>query len=271
MRKSPVFLLCAAALLLCGFAAAAQAGGFLPHRAVYVMKLDRAREGAGIAGVAGRMAVQWTQDCQGWTFEHRSTMNIALAEGAPLQLGTQVSTWESTAGDRYSFTLRHLSDGKETERVEGTATLGPDGSGVARFTRPKPREYALPRGTLFPIAHSELVLGEAKGLKGAKTLSRVVFDGMGEEGPLEANAVLTRRDAAPGAPLAPALAGMRPFAISIAYFEPAAAASEPKHEMGMRLYDNGVVDRMTIQFDEFSVLATLERVEMLVPATCPPR
>jgi hypothetical protein len=248
---------------------AALADGFAPHRAVYSMTLVSARGGSGITAASGRMAVQWQHDCQGWTFDHRSVLDLAMAEGDPVRVATHASSWESEDSRQYSFTLRNLTNDKETDRVEGMARIGGDGAGTVTFTQPEPRDLPLPKGTLFPVAHSKVVLDAGAGLKRSRTISRLVFDGMGEEGAFQVNAVLTpARDRPDAGKAAARLAGLATFNATIAYFETGAAEAEPKHEMAMRMFANGVADDLVIDFEQFTVRAVLEQVDMLPVPDC---
>lgn len=248
---------------------AALADGFAPHRAVYSMTLVSARGGSGITAASGRMAVQWQHDCQGWTFDHRSVLDLAMAEGDPVRVATHASSWESEDSRQYSFTLRNLTNDKETDRVEGMARIGGDGAGTVTFTQPEPRDLPLPKGTLFPVAHSKVVLDAGAGLKRSRTISRLVFDGMGEEGAFQVNAVLTpARDRPDAGKAAARLAGLATFNATIAYFETGAAEAEPKHEMAMRIFANGVSDDLVIDFEQFTVRAVLEQVDMLPVPDC---
>lgn len=248
---------------------AALASGFAPHRAVYVMTLETARSGSGIAAVSGRMAVQWKHDCQGWTFDHRSVLDLAMAEGDPVRVATHGSSWESEDSRRYTFTLRNLTNDEETDRVEGVARIDGDGTGSVNFTRPAPRAIPLPKGTLFPVAHSRIVLDAGAGLQRTRTISRIVFDGMGDDGAFQVNAVLSPLRNKPDAEKTPAaLNGLAAFRATVAYFDIGAAQAEPKQEMAMRIFANGVADDLVIAFEEFTVRAALEQLEMLPVPDC---
>lgn len=250
-------------------AAQAPAGTLSPHRAVYEMALLNARTGSGIADVRGEMAVQYLRDCQGWTFEHRSELEVAFVETGSIRLSTRATSWESVDSTLYTFSLRHASDGTETERIEGRARISEQEEGVAEFTAPKAQRFVLPRGTLFPVAHNDVVLAAAVRAGGPVTLSRHVFDGMGAEGPFEVNAIVgPARPAAVPNPAAEPLAGLAVWRLSLAYFPLAAPEAVPKHELAMRLYANGVADDLTIDFADFTVRAVLEKLELLDAPAC---
>jgi hypothetical protein len=250
-------------------AAEVRAGAAVPYRAVYTMTLLSARSGSGIAAVRGEMAVQWLQDCQGWTAEHLSELEIAFVESEPVRLSTRATSWESADSTQYIFAVRHVADGEETERVEGHARVTTAEEGLAAFTAPEPRNVVLPRGTLFPLAHAEAVLAAAERARAPVTLSRHVFDGMGADGPFEVNAIISpARSASPSTPATAVLAGLAAWRLNLAYFPVSAPEAEPKHEMAMRIYANGVVDELTIDFGDFSVRAVLEQLEILDAAAC---
>ena len=261
----------ALAFVLGSACAPALAATFAPHRAVYAMVLGKSRPGSGVAAVSGEMAVQWTRDCQGWTFEHHSLLDIAFAESEPVRLSTHASSWESDDSTQYSFTMRHAADGRETERVEGRATVAKAGDGFVDFIAPEKQRMELPGGTLFPVAHSEAVLDAAERARGATTLSRPVFDGMGDDGPFDVNAVVSPGKANSSSnPAAAPLSKLASYRLSLAYFPVDSVEAEPKHEMEMLLYANGVADDLMIDFDDFTVRAVLQKVEMLhAPPSCP--
>lgn len=261
--------LTALSVLLLSPAAEALAGALSPHRAVYEMTLLKTRTGSGIAGVRGEMAVQYQRDCQGWTFEHRSVLEVSFVETGSIRLSTRATSWESVDGTEYVFALRHASDGTETERIEGRARVSEGEEGIAEFTAPEAQRFVLPRGTLFPVAHSDAVLAAAARAGGPVTLSRHVFDGMGVEGPFEVNAVV--RPAGPPAepnPAAASLAGLDAWRLNLAYFQLAAPEALPKHEIAMRLYVNGVADELQIDFSDFTVHAALEKIDLLDAPVC---
>jgi hypothetical protein len=58
------------------------------------------------------------------------------------------------------------------------------------------------------------------------------------------------------------------FNATIAYFETGAIEAEPKHEMAMRIFANGVSDDLVIDFEQFTVRAVLEQVDMLPVPDC---
>ena len=249
-------------------AAPAVAVEFAPHQADYVLSLHSARQGSGILAVSGEMAADWSGSCEGWTFDHQFTLDVSYATGASARITSNVSTWESRDGREYRFNVRNLADDELTEAFEGSARVGPDGDGKATFEQPEGQTFELPKGTLFPVAHTLVLIAQAA--EAPTTVTRPVFDGLSDEGAYEISAVIGKAKAAPAAkdPVVGALSGHRSWPVTMAFFPVGSSDAQPEHEIAMRLYDNGVADEFLIRFDEFAVRAKLRGLKLETPARC---
>lgn len=268
-RTRPLFAIAAAAFCLSSTAA----GGveFAAHRALYTMTLVSAEVGSGIAAVAGKMAVEWRNACTGWTFEYRSVIDVNFAERDPLRLSTTATTWESRDGRDYRFSVRHKANGEDTERIEGTASgRRNDDRGRVEFTEPKPRRMALPAGTLFPIAHSSVIMEVLAKTSKPAFVSRMVFDGMDVEGLYLVSAAIGNALSGQEGVLPEdgSMSGMKSWPVDLAYFAAGSRKPEPSHEIQMHLYANGVADEMVMEFEDFTVRARIGRVELLPDPPC---
>ncbi len=239
------------------------------HRALYSMTLHSARSGSGISSVAGEMAVEWARTCAGWTFEHQSVIDVTFSARDPVRLSTNATSWESLDGLQYRFSVRNLTNGKVTERVEGVAQLvAAGGPGRVTFTAPKRRTLKLSPGTLFPVGHSVEMIALAG--RAPTMVTRTVFDGMSFDGAFQLSAALgapTTRGADGGTGLQ-ALAGRRYWPVQLAFFPVSSPAAAPEHEVGMHMYDNGISDELLVSFGEFTVRSRLTRLEILKPRVC---
>ncbi|MEE8560076.1 MAG: DUF1849 family protein, partial [Alphaproteobacteria bacterium] len=54
----------------------------------------------------------------------------------------------------------------------------------------------------------------------------------------------------------------------LAFFPVQSAAPEPDYELGVRLFDNGVAGDLVLDYGDFTLLATLERIEALAKPAC---
>ena len=126
----------------------------------------------------GKLEFEWADVCTGWTVSQRTRVRMATSEGDTFEFGWSLNALESRDGRRYRFFIRRINPGGVDEEVRGEARFDEAGErGVAVFDAPEARELQLAKGTLFPTAHS-LVLMEAAE-KGELPLWRTVFDGSG--------------------------------------------------------------------------------------------
>lgn len=256
-----------AAALACLLAPAANASALVPHSAHYDVRLLSARSGGNVADVSGDMAVQWEGDCSGWTMHQRMFFDVGYADGTVVRVKVDASTWEARTGDRYTYSVRTLYDDREGDRIEGHARRA-GAKSEAVFSVPEGKTVPLSGDVLFPTAHTEKVLAAAR--KGRTILPARVFDGFTDGGALLVNAVIGKHvDGAkvPGEPF-PALAGHTAWRVELAFFETDSAQAEPESEIGMTLYDNGVVSNLNMGFGEFEIRADLKRLAVAERPAC---
>jgi hypothetical protein len=235
------------------------------------MTLVRAQAGSGIAGVTGEMAVEWRNACNGWTFEYRSVIDVDFSESESLRLTSSATTWESRDGRDYRFSVRHKTNGEDTERVEGIAVARKKGTdGGVDFSQPKKRKMTLPAGTLFPIAHSTAIMEALAKRKKPVLISRMVFDGMDAKGLYQVNAAIGHALPKGGGVLPEdgSMKNMRWWPVDLAYFAVGSNDAEPDHEIKMHLYANGVADDLVMEFDDFTIRARIGRIELLPEPSC---
>ncbi len=258
------------ALACAAFAAAASAGAveIQPHRALYSMTLASSRSDAGVVAAQGEMAYEWGETCDGWTIEQRYKLTIGYADSQDVRILSNFVTWESKDGLRYRFNQGETRDGKPDEDIRGEAVLeGPGKGGVAQFEKPTAQTLQLPPGTLFPSAHTILLINDAEA--GRNFIARHVFDGATTENAVLVSAVIGPR-AAPTIEVAKRNAILeRPgWHMRLAFFPADPKAEEPDYELGMVLLDNGVSRNMLIDYGDYSIRATLDHIEALPKPSC---
>jgi hypothetical protein len=247
----------------------AAAQHFAPHRALYEMSLHGTGRDSSIMSVDGEMAIDWTETCEGWALEHRSSFDIGVGGEQSVRLSTHVATWEARDGLSYRFNVRNVERDGSEERIEGSAKLDGKGKGgTVRYTKPDSKTVTLPVGTIFPTAHSDEVLDRAG--DATASFKRIVFDGLSADGLFDVSAVI-------GAPYPKSepkrdgekpVAGLRSWPTHIAFYRYGSADAAPDNEVSFRMYENGVADEMIIDFGQFKVLAVLKALELAPRPTC---
>jgi len=271
----------ALSLSLCGSVMAApvlppSAIAFMPHRALYDMKLDKVKNGSNVSALSGSMMFEWADVCDGWAIQQHLTLHFLSPDNGHSDVTSTQLTWESKDGKQYSFNLRRQTDGKETEAENGKAALTADG-GKATYALPAGKTFTLPTGTLFPSAHTRLILEKA--MAGESFFTRRVFDGSDAEGSSDVSAFIDHarpydQQTAPQAELEKnPLLHQTSWPVRLAFFAPDSTTSgtdsgEPDYEMDMDLLANGVIRSLHIDYGDFSVTGTLSALEALPAPAC---
>lgn len=246
---------------------AAWAAELASHRATYRMGLSASRSGSGMANASGAWTYQFMDACDGWITEFRLVITYSYSEGGQVATTTDFLGWESKDGLKYRFRVRQAREGQVTEEVEGSARLnGPGQGGVAQYTRPEARTVKLPKGTLFPTAHTLRLIETAN--KGGRVLSRPLFDGQGEEGALETSAQIGRALTPLPATVTSPLLNSPSWPMRMAFFPVGGTDPLPEFEMSLNYHANGVAEDIEQIFKTFSLKGRLESVEMLPRTKC---
>ncbi|MBL8566590.1 MAG: cell envelope integrity EipB family protein [Hyphomicrobiaceae bacterium] len=237
-----------------------------PHRAVYSMTLASAKNSSGVIAAHGALSFEWGDSCDGWTIEQRYKLQLVFAQNVEVEITTNYITWESKDGTSYRFKVRKTKNGKPEEEISGTAELDGAKGGTADFTLPARNAMKLPAGTIFPTQHTLLLLERARA--GDRMVPRVVFDGATAEGASLVSALIGRALPAPEA-ATDALLKRPGWAMRMAYFGiDKADTAEPDYEIGMDLQDNGVARGIRLDYTDFSIKGTLEKLEPLAKPPC---
>jgi len=255
-------------LALAACSAAPAPGGALElvsHRAVYDLVLATPAGAGGVYGVQGRLALEWLDVCDGWTVDQRFAVTYDYGDGEPSSMYEAFASWESRDGLRFRFEDRYTYSDGSGEEISGTATLeGPDGAGQVKLTRPEAKTGTLPRGTLFPSAHTAFLIEAARA--GETYVVRPLYDG-GE--PEEANEVGVAIGTPRKAPDRFAMPGdATAWPMHYAFFPSTEDEGEPDYEIRILLQANGVAHDMLLDYGDYALKATLRHFEALPAPDC---
>lgn len=243
-----------------------------PHRALYTMSLATAKNSSNITGVSGRMIFEWSDDCEGWAVQQHLQLRFAYAEGDESDVNSAVLSWEAKDGSRYNFNVRRITNGKETERYRGRATVDGDG-GLVKYAVPQDKtDKTLVEKTLYPSAHTKLILEKA--LEGEQFFTRRVFDGSDEDGESDVSAFISapvdkpKQEGMSETLLQSPLLQAKTWPVRLAFFKPDSETGESDYEMDLMLQENGVARSMRIDYGDFSVTGELSSIEPLPASGC---
>lgn len=251
---------------------AAHAVDIAPHRALYSLSLGSAKTSSGVVSATGAMVYEWGETCGGWTVQQHFRLRLQYAEQDNVDVSSNLVTWEAKDGLRYRFNERRMRNGELDEEVKGEAKLdGLGKGGSAEFSKPSATTLSLPPGTLFPTAHTLVLIQRAQA--GDQFVSRQVFDGATVESSSQITAVIGPQlkpgpsspdEKLPSSPLL-----NRPsWRVRLAFFPADGKSEEPDYELGMRLLDNGVSQDMSLDYSDYVIRATLDEIEALPRPSC---
>jgi hypothetical protein len=258
-----------AVVLVAACAGPAGAADIMPHQALYAMRLVRAGGDSGVVAARGVMEYKWGETCDGWIVEQNYRIVMGYADSSSdVAITSNFVTWESRDGLRYRFNQKETKNDATDEEVRGSARLASPGyGGIATFERPAGKTFVLPPGTLFPSAHTILLIDRAKA--GDNFIARQVFDGTTVSGAALVSAVIGPKTE-PDATVMKKSSLLNHFGwrARLAFFPPDEKTETPDYELGMLLLDDGVSRDMVIDYGDYAINAKLIDIRPLAKPPC---
>ena len=248
----------------------AAAPQIVPNRATYEVSLAHAVPG-GVIGARGRTVIEVSDTCDGWRTVERFLLDTSDGDGQVSRSDFVITAWEDKTGRAMHFEVTDMSDGTIDERNKGRAELAADG-GTVTLTAPVASSFALPAGTVFPMAQTLEILHAAEA--GKTGLSGPVFQGGDATSLYYSTATIGKlvgladpgREAPDGA--ADLLSGVAAWPVVMGYYPTGKDGLSPDYEVATRLYANGIAGTMTLIYSDFTLTAKLTKLERLPPPKC---
>jgi hypothetical protein len=239
----------------------------LAHRAAYRLTLDSARNNAAVTQAEGVMLYEVVDACDAWASRQRLTLIVTDRDGNRVETTSDYSTLEAKDGSSIRFSLTQTTQGAETSRIAGQATLTPQGGRVA-YSEPAQTEEELPSGTILPMIHTIRAIAAARG--GQRLFTAPLFDGTGTDGAQDTTTLILGGWTAPQAhPDFPLLSPLGSTRMRIAFFDrnQSGGAGTPSYEISMRYFENGVADELKMDFGDFVMSGRLGELQP-IPSPC---
>lgn len=260
MKKKITFL---TALFLAAPAVAETTDARLPgHRAVYELTFDSARTNAGVIGAEGRYVFDLEDTCEGYALNERLVVQLARTNDRVLT-DYRLSAYETSEGDHYRFATETEFDGQTGQEAEGNLIVD---SGTARVEYAKAAAVEFDEPVLAPVAHVRAVLAAA--IADEERHAAMIFDGDIESPVFYA---VTRikpddREEKLEAKGSFKLKGLKRWLIDSVYYPPKTGnegeGATPQFAFSATLYENGIVDGLTLDYMDFALKATMSELEL---------
>jgi hypothetical protein len=234
----------------------------LPHRAFYTVKLKSADHESNVKGTDGRMIIELTHDCNGWTLKQESASVIELKGAQSEMMRSEYTAIESDDGKSLQFKTMRVFDEKVKDSVEGNASFN-DKGGTISYKTPTTSEVNMNANTLPPIAHMKKLIETAQ--SGQKIYSKPVFDGSFFGNPVEINAVIGAKKNGTCS-----LGDKKSivYPMNMAVYAMPSNSSNPNFQMIVDMGDDGIMCSYTIDFGDYTVLGSLDKIEYLPVDAC---
>jgi EipB-like len=258
-------------------AGAAEATSLAAHRAVYEITLDKAKNGAGMSDLTGRMVYELTGSaCDGYTQTMRFVTRMTSAEGDATLNDLRSSTYEDLIAKTFKFSSSTYRDDQQTDTTAGDAKREPPDDAI-KVEVTKPKKVALTVGgkTLFPVQHSIAMLDAARA--GQSIFAADLYDGSEKGEKVYATTAVIGGRLAPGkTPKMPAVKNaekldtLASWPISLSYFDKAGDKSDstPAYELAFLFFENGVSQKLFIDYGDFSIRGALKDLTFLDTPPC---
>ncbi len=273
MRGSAILLTLAGATAL-PVVAHASPPPLASHRAVYDISLLEADDGTDVAGVTGRLVLEFSASaCSGYTSKLRFVTETEDIDGGRQLIDSRSETFESADGQHLDFSNETYAGPTLAEESEGKASRAGGDIAVA-LKRPDEKRFVIKDSVVFPTQQMERIISSA--LAGDAFVSFEVYDGS-ENGETVFDTagvigkVSTAADDAKAEPVVAqaGIAGMRHWPVTISYFDQRGHGEEtPFYVLSFVVYENGIGRNMRIDYGNFSLLGKLTGLEMLPEAPC---
>ncbi|GAB2175630.1 EipB family protein [Dongia sp. agr-C8] len=239
------------------------------HKATYVLSIAPDSNSGQVTSADGVMTFELKNACDGWATDLKFKFAMATESGENRDMEISQVAWESKDGLAYRYNIKNGAGGETLQQLRGEARLDSiGGKGSATSDLPSRAEADLPAGTMFPVAHTKLVLEKAAA--GENVVSAEYFDGNASVDTMMASALIGAGEKDwPGLQKKfPELEGHVSYPIGLAFYSVQTSESEPDSEQVQRLYDNGVISNFSIELGALKLRAALSALELLPDPGC---
>lgn len=257
-------------------AAKTQAADLSSYEATYDLRLTHASSTTGPRAVVGTLESLFAQTCDGWETRSRLVVLLKFRDDTEMSNETLFSSWESKNSEKYKFTVRTFRNSEAEQAYSGSAALTKSG-GRAQYDVPpvgkekvRPVIVALPRGSLFPVAHSKALLSHAE--RGDILFSSVVLNGASYKGPRMMSTAIGPRVASQNIDASSAidenLLDTHFWRMSTAIFGVDEKIEVPNFELAAQLHQSGVTESFEQTLGDFALAAKLTGLRRLPAPAC---
>jgi EipB-like len=237
-----------------------------PHRAEYALRLGAAANAPRI----GTAVHDLSQDCAGWHLKRDIKTEIALTTSWKMSLASKMDGDEPRNSNGFRFSTVQIQNGSQREikgRVQRKA--GETRAEIVLAGSP-PNQFVLPPPTLMPVAAIDHLIQRLQA--NAASFPALMFDGevIGDAFLIDVTEQdRTQLRAARPADQPVAMPAAKSWPVFMTFTRGREQDQRPLFTVSALIFDNGVLDRLTVETGLLSVTADLQALEMRPAPVCP--
>ncbi|MBP6985771.1 MAG: DUF1849 family protein [Alphaproteobacteria bacterium] len=235
----------------------------LPHRAFYTLKLESSQKDSHVKNTDGRMIIELSHDCNGWTLRQESASVTEMKNQDSEIMRSVYTATESDDGKILDFMTERVFNEEASDSVQGSAVFTEAG-GTISYKTPESKSLQMKKGTIAPITHMKKLIQSAR--EGTQSLSLPVFDGSFYGNPVQIDAFIGPEKGDCKITSVDEIV----YPMNLAVYATPSQSSNPNFEIKQRLGSNGITCSYEIDFGDHTVKGTLDRVELLPQKACEP-
>jgi hypothetical protein len=236
-----------------------------PHRAEYVVRLGTAAN----APRVGRVMQDIALDCKGWHIQRDFTSEIAITPSLKVTLAAKLDGEERRDGEGFLYRTVLNANGDQSDTTGKVRWA--NGEFHADIESSKgPAHIVLPAPTLMPVAAVGFLVDRLQ----ARTASFAAFmfaaEAMGDTFRIDVKELEPKALRPPPPVVKPvAVPATQFWPVSMAFTRLGQDTKDPLFSMHAKIYNSGVLDRMTVDAGIVSVMADLQTLDMHDVPACP--
>lgn len=236
-----------------------------PHRAEYVVRLGTAAN----APRVGRVMQDITLDCRGWHIQRDFTSEIALTPSLKVSLAARLDGEERRDGEGFLYHTALNANGDQ--RDTSGKVLWANGEFHADIESSKgPTHIVLPPPTLMPVAAVGYLVERLQAKAVAFPAFIFAAEAMGDTFRIDVKELDAKALRPPPPVVKPvAVPATQFWPVSMTFTRLGQDTKDPLFSMRAKVYNSGVLDRMTVDAGIVSVMADLHVLEMHETPSCP--
>jgi len=265
---SPLVRFVLAASLLSPFSALSQAAWaqVQPHRAEYALRLGAAANAPRI----GTAVHDLSQDCAGWHLKRDIKIEVALTTSWKMSLASKMEGDEQRNGNGFRYSTVQIQNGSQREFQGKVQRKAGEMRAEIVFAGSPPNQFVLPPPTLMPVAAIDHLIARLQA--NAASFPALMFDGevIGDAFLID----VTEQDRAALRAARPAdgpvaMPAAKSWPVFMTFTRGRQQDQRPLFTVSALVFDNGVLDRLTVETGLLSVTADLQALEMRPAPVCP--